>query len=59
MSPGEMGLPGASRRRLSAALCPPSRKSEQQEMVSRSREEQVRGAHPGGPIPHWVEAICC
>lgn len=59
MSPGEMGQPVLSRQRLSAALCPPSRRSEQQEVASRSREEQVRGAHTGGPVPHWVEAARC
>lgn len=46
MSPEGLGLPRVSRQ---AQLCPlpPNRKCEQQEVVPRSREEQVR--HPEGP----------
>lgn len=35
------------------ASAPPSRKSEQQEVVSRSREEQVRLAYPPAPEILW------
>ena len=45
MPAGRWGCPrrsGVSRQRLSSVFCLPSRKYEQQEVVSRSREEPVR-----------------